>query len=149
MPDLSYYEVPVYSKLSNQELLKGTFYSRQFEDIILDGTIDITKENWSVLVNKLRHAKACFTGKHHEIIACCIARCPFVTPKINTHKISGLGEYVGVNFPELAEDADEKTVRKELIKAANNKDGIYTNLFNKMESLRANIRLKDLIKATL
>jgi hypothetical protein len=149
MPDLSYYEVPVYGKLPDQEFLKGTFYNRQFEEINLDGTIDITKENWSVLVNKLRHAKACFTGKHHEMIACCIARCPFVTPEISTHKISGLGAYIGINLPELAINADTHTVRKELVKAAKDADGIYKDLFNTMESLRSSIKLKDLIKTTL
>jgi hypothetical protein len=149
MPDLSYYEVPIYGKLPDQGFLKGTFYGRLFGDLELNGTIDITREDWGVTVNKLRHAKACLTGKHHEVIACCIARCPFVTTPVDTHKISGLGDYIGVKLPQLDVHADVQTVQKELVKASEDVNGIYSRLFQKMESIRAMVKLKDLIETAL
>lgn len=146
MPDLSYYEVPVYGKLPDQGLVKGTFYKRVFDDLELDGKINIKREDWGVIVNKLRHAKACLTGKHHEVIACCVARCPFVTTSIDTHKIAGLGSYIGENLPQVDVQADAKTVRKSLIEASKDSNGVFARLFQKMELLRATTRLKDLVE---
>jgi len=147
MPDLSYYDIPTYGMLPQKELVKGTFYGKQFLDITLDDTVDITVENWNVIVNKLRHAHACFTGKHHEIIACCIARCPFVTPKLSTHKISGLGNFIDAELLAVDNDIDSATLQHILKQAARDEVGIYAKLFDKMESLRSELRLRDFINS--
>lgn len=146
MPDLSYYEVPLLSSLGEQEFVRGTFYGTSLGEISLDTTIDIASEDWGVMVNKLRHARACLTGKHHEVIACCIARCPFVSPRIGTHKIASLGEFVNAPLVEIAPDASEDAVRQALVRAAADQDGAYARLFDHLEHMRARIRLSDLLR---
>lgn len=149
MPDLSYYEVPPHSRVQYQGFLKGTFYKGLFKEIKLDGKIDITRENWGVVVNKLRYADACLTGKHHEVMACCIARCPFVTPLIETHKISGLGDFIGQKLLEVAPNEDRSTIIKKLSIARADKDGTYRNLFDCLENIRDRIKLSNLFEKML
>ena len=75
-----------------------------------------------------------------------MARCPFVTTSIDTHKIAGLGSYIAENLPQVDVHADEKTVRKSLIEASKDSNGVFARLFQKMEFLRATTRLKDLVE---
>jgi hypothetical protein len=147
MPDLSYYEVPLLSSLGRQGFVRGTFYGTGLGKIPLDNTIDIATEDWGVIVNKLRHARACVTGKHHEVMACCIARCPFVSPKIDTHKIASLGDFVSAPLVEIAPGASEDAVRQALTRAEADPDGAYARLFDHLEDMRARTRLSDLLRA--
>jgi hypothetical protein len=144
MPDLSFYEVPVYRRLEPQGLLKGTFYGSAFREFALDGGIDVMREDWSTTVTRLRHAGAVLTGKHHEVLAACVARCPFVTPEIATHKIAGLGAFIGETLPTVAADSGLPTIRDALERAAADADGLFGRLFNRLEALRAEHRLRDL-----
>ena len=144
MPDSSFYERPAYRRLESQGLLVGTFYGSGFKDIRLDGAVDVTREDWGTTVTKLRHARAVFTGKHHEVMAACVARCPFVTPAIGTHKISGLGAFIGVELPTVTPGSDPSTVRAALERAAGDADGLFRRLFDWLEVLRAEHRLRDL-----
>ena len=41
------------------------------------------------------------TGKHHDVMAACVARRPFLFCPIPTHKIEALGEYGGVELAPL------------------------------------------------
>lgn len=145
MPDLSFYEQPVYRRLEPQGFLKGTFYGPAFRDIALDGGVDVTREDWSTTVTRLRHARALFTGKHHEVMAACVARCPFVTPAIGTHKISGLGAFIGATLPTVAPGADAPEIRAALGRAEEDADGLFRRLFSRLEGLRAERRLRDLL----
>lgn len=149
MPDLSFYEVPHYAKLGSQGLVKGTFYKGLFQTLELDNSIDVGREDWSVLVNKLRHADACITGKHHEVLACCVARCPFLTPKLDTHKVSALGAFVGAELPTIRNRATVWEVKRALRKAAVDQDNLYRDLFDAMESLREQTSLSQLITQSL
>ncbi len=145
MPDLSFYEVPVYRLLEPRRFLKGTFYGKGFRRIDLDGAIDITREDWSTTVNRLRHARACLTGKHHEVMAACVARCPFVTPRVATHKIAGLGAYLGETLPTVAAGDGPDAVQGALERAADDEGGLFARLFDRLDALRAERRLRDLL----
>jgi hypothetical protein len=149
MPDLSYYEVPLLSTLADQGFMRGTFYGTELGEIPLDTTIDIKAEDWGVIVNKLRHARACLTGKHHEVMACCIARCPFVSPGISTHKIASLGAFINAPLVEVAPNASEGAVRQALILAEADPDGVYARLFDHFEELRARMQLSDLLRSLI
>jgi hypothetical protein len=145
MPDLSYYDVPVPSRLPPQGHIRGTFYGPAFRALELDGSIDVRREDWGVMVNRLRHAGACLTGKHHEVMACCVARCPFVSIPVATHKISGLGAYAGGELPTVPPDAGEAAVRAALARAEADRDGAFARLFDRLETVRAGLRLGDLL----
>lgn len=61
---------------------------------------------WEEVVNGLRGASLYITGEHHGVIAACKARCSFVHTRINTHKITGLFTWAGVDIP-IANSYDE------------------------------------------
>jgi hypothetical protein len=143
MPNLSYYEVPPYSHLCNQSFTKGTFYGSRFGSITIDSSINIHRDDWSLVVNTLRHFRACFTGKRHEAYAACIARCPFVTPIISTHKISALGFFLGEDLPTIEDEANQGQVLDVLRLAEKDPNGLFERLFDKLEDLRRSISLKD------
>jgi len=145
MPDLSYYDCPPWSRLEPQGLVKGTFYGPAFRRLALDTAIDVEREDWSVMVNKLRHARALLTGKHHEVMAACVARCPFVTPTIATHKIAGLGDYAGVALPRVEPGCGRDAVLEALDRAEADADGTFARLFDRLETLRQSVQLRDLI----
>lgn len=145
MPDLSFYDVPLPSTLPPQGFVRGTFYGPGFRELELDAAIDIAREDWSVVVNKLRHARALLTGKHHEAMAACVARCPFVTTTIGTHKIAGLGAFVDARLPTVEPGAGAAAVRAALERAAEDPDGSFARLFDRLEELRATVRLRDLL----
>jgi len=136
IPDLSYFDVPPRSPLPPGGLVKGTFYRRAHAKMSCDTTVDVTTQDWAHLVNSLRAADALFTGKHHEVYAACIARCPFVVSAINTHKVSALGQLIDRELPIVHPDADEADIRRTLAVAAQDADGLFAALFDKMETLR-------------
>jgi hypothetical protein len=145
MPDLSYYDRPVWSRLEPTGFVKGSFYGPAFRGLELDATIDVERDDWSVMVNRLRHARALLTGKHHEVMAACVARCPFVTPAIATHKIAGLGDYAGVTLPQVAPGCGRRAVLEALDRAAADPDRVFARLFDTLEAVRDAVRLRDLV----
>jgi hypothetical protein len=145
MPDLSFYERPAWSRLEPQGLVKGTFYGPAFRKLELDASIDVQRDDWSVMVNRLRHARALLTGKHHEVLAACVARCPFVTTEIPTHKIAGLGAYAGVDLPRVEPGCGRAAVVAALEAAATDADGTFARLFDRLEAIGASVRLSDLL----
>lgn len=149
MPDLSFYEIPAWSRLEDQGFVKGTFYSRAFWDLSLDSALDVRHEDWGFLVNKLRHARALLTGKHHEVYAACLARCPFITTRLQTHKIAALGAFIGAELPTLDPDADPATVQLALEVAADDQQGVFARLFDTLERLRSDRQLAQILKALI
>lgn len=145
MPDLSFYHLPAWSWLDPVGFVKGTFYGPAFRGLELDASIDIEHDDWSVMVNRLRHARALLTGKHHEVLAACVARCPFVTPSIATHKIAGLGEYAEVTLPQIAPGCGRQAAYHALERAAADSDGIFARLFDRLEAVRDAVCLRDLL----
>lgn len=57
--------------------------------------IDIFKQNWGEVVNRLRNADVLITGRHHEMYAAIKARCRFIAVEGNTWKNRGLFETCG------------------------------------------------------
>jgi hypothetical protein len=78
-------------------------------------------------------------------MAACVARCPFVTPSIATHKIAGLGDYVGVSLPQIVPGSGPHAVRDALDAAAADSDRIFARLFDRLEAVRDSVRLRDLL----
>ena len=110
-PDFSFLNRPFHAPMRDQGILFGGFYWGQHAqesgikgaDMALrlldrQNAVDITKESWHVVVNRLRSARLLVTGKHHDVMAACVARCPFLFCPIPTHKIEALGEYGGVDL---------------------------------------------------
>lgn len=145
MPDLSFFEIPVLSTRPRTGFVKGTFYRKAFRKLELDDGIDIERQDWSVIVNRLRSADVLFTGKHHEVYAACLARCPFVAAGIATHKVEALGAFIGRELPILPADADARTVQLALTEAAADAGGLFADLFDRLEEVRAQRNLADLL----
>lgn len=61
---------------------------------------------WNIVVQNLRGSQVYITGQHHGVYAACKARCPFAACRVNTHKLTSLFEWAGVNIP-LATTPDE------------------------------------------
>lgn len=61
--------------------------------------LNIFKQSWSELVNRLRSSELLITGRHHEMYAACVARCKFVTVPGNTWKNEGLLASAGAIIP--------------------------------------------------
>ena len=59
--------------------------------------IDIFKQDWNSIVNRLRHAQLLITGRHHEAYAALKARCKFIVLPGNTHKNEGIYLNAGVS----------------------------------------------------
>lgn len=55
--------------------------------------------DWSYLVNSLRGVALYVTGQHHGVYAASRARVPFALFRVNTHKLSGLFTWAGVDIP--------------------------------------------------
>jgi hypothetical protein len=146
MPDLSFYARPAWSRLEPQGFVKGTFYGPAFRGLELDAIVDVTRDDWSVMVNRLRHARALLTGKHHEVVAACIARCPFVTPAIATHKIAGLADYAGVVLPQVVPGCGRRAVLEALERAAADEEAVFARLFDALDAACDAVRLRDLLR---
>ena len=52
--------------------------------------IDIFKQDWNEIVNRLRHCDLLVTGRHHEAYAAIKAKCKFIVLPGNTHKNEGI-----------------------------------------------------------
>jgi len=85
--------------------------------------------NWQTVVGELCHASLYITGQHHGVYAACKARCPFVCGKVNTHKLSSLFEWAGVNIPFFT-TADECL---EQVRTVNDRQGEFEKLFTFLE----------------
>lgn len=123
-PDLSIKNVPPLAPMRPQGVLFGGFYWQQharasaipleriaLRNILSDNRISLTEEPWHVVVNRLRSADLLITGKHHEVLAACLARCPFLYCPIETFKIDALGEFTGTPLSPL----DLSTCEQELV----------------------------------
>lgn len=149
MPDLSFYDIPQVSTLPQAGMIKGTFYRKAHVDCELDGSINIARQDWSTIVNILRQSDALFTGKHHEVYAACVARCPFVVSAIDTHKVAALGDLIGRPIPSVAKDANTAAIRAALKQAQADADGTFALLFDRLEELRAAHDLSTMFKALI
>ena len=82
--------------------------------------INIFKEDWNSIVNRLRHAELLVTGRHHEAYAALKARCKFIVLPGNTYKNEGI--YLNAGVPPIDSLDDIQDVL----------DGQYDREFNKI-----------------
>tara|TARA_B100000497_G_C7665595_1_gene401271 strand:- start:545 stop:1303 length:759 start_codon:yes stop_codon:yes gene_type:complete len=69
--------------------------------------INIFKEDWNSIVNRLRHAKLLVTGRHHEAYAAIKAECEFIVLPGNTHKNEGIYLNAGVSPINSIDDIED------------------------------------------
>ena len=67
--------------------------------------IDIFRQDWNEVVNRLRNADLLITQRHHEMYAAIKAHCRFLVEEGNTWKNRGLAETVGAKLPSTIEEA--------------------------------------------
>lgn len=96
VPYQQYDHVEVYE---GQQWKQKDFVSTKYHPI------NIFKQDWNEMVNRLRHAELLITGRHHEMYAAIKARCRFIVSEGNTWKNRGLLATVGVKLPTTPEEA--------------------------------------------
>jgi len=89
VPDLSVRtEVPIEDK-EYVKIYKGqSFYGEPIQGNYPE--INIFKDSWNDIVNKLRNSDLLITGRHHEMYAAIKARCRFIAYPGNTWKNEGV-----------------------------------------------------------
>jgi hypothetical protein len=158
-PDFSSRAVPPLATMVPQGILFGGFYWQQHgraagvapNTIALkgmegDGEIDITRENWHTVVNRLRHASLLVTGKHHDVMAAIVARCPFLFCPVKTHKIEALGRFAGIALLPVDMTLTESQYRDRFQQAIG-MTGHYGQLFDAIDTANSAFDLEATLKA--
>ena len=98
-PDLSYFnQVPV-QEFAHVTVYEGQYFFKGRDETGGYPRLDIFKQSWHELVNRLRNADLLITGRHHGMYAACVAKCKFITKPGNTWKNEGLLASAGVVIP--------------------------------------------------
>lgn len=105
----------------------------KISDIGEDSRADIFGQTWIELVDTLAQSRLFVTGRHHELYAACVARCPFVVLEGNSHKNSGLIETACVFIPCLGMDATAAEIL-EAIDRVRYYEEEYQRLFDFLEN---------------
>lgn len=135
--DLSYFG-PIKNcdfKDFNNKIVVGDFFHANLVNLNRFSKYDrlnIFENEWDFIVNSLKTAKLYITGRHHGVYAACKARIPFVVHKSNTHKVSGLFKWAGVDIP-IAENTDD--IFDNINWAKKNLD-VYEKLFKFMDNCK-------------
>ena len=97
-PDRSIIPSVPFKDYSPVRMYQGIRFDSKVESFKLEcPQINIFKEDWNSIVNKLRHAELLVTGRHHEAYAALKARCKFIVLPSNTYKNEGIYLNAGVN----------------------------------------------------
>lgn len=97
VPDCSYFVRVPPEQYDYVQIYEGQYWNEKSSENY--PIINIFKESWEVIVNKLRNADLLITGRHHEMYAACKAKCRFLAKEGNTWKNKGLLDTVGANIP--------------------------------------------------
>lgn len=92
-------------------------------------SVSLLRNTWEDVVHGLWSCDVYITGQHHGVLAACKARCPFVPVRVNTHKVTGLFEWAGVDIPIAT---NLKEIRDGVDWAEKHKD-VFEKLFDFME----------------
>lgn len=79
-----------------------------------DSRADIFCQTWTDLIDTLTQSQLFVTGRHHELYAACVARCPVVVLEGNSHKNSGVMQTAGVQIPCLDMNAGQEQICRAL-----------------------------------
>ena len=130
------------SKSKSKTYVKGGFFSSPNIDFdqILNAYTKISIHNyshWCDYLDDLDGADTLITGYHHEVIAACKLRIPFIAYKGNTDKILGIIKHADVNI-DVAETPEQliDNIKKPI------DINEYNKLFDFMESQKP-FELKD------
>ena len=103
------------------KMYQGIRFDSKVESFNLEcPKINIFKEDWNSIVNRLRHAELLVTGRHHEAYAALKAGCKFIVLPGNTYKNEGI--YLNAGVPPINSLEDIQDVL----------DGQYDREFNKI-----------------
>ena len=96
-PDRSIIPYVPFKDYSPVIMYQGNRFDSKVDSFKLDcPKINIFKEDWNSIVNRLRHAKLLITGRHHEAYAALKAKCKFIVLPGNTYKNEGIYLNAGV-----------------------------------------------------
>lgn len=95
-PDRSILSDVPYIKYPQQKIYKGQWFISPFEITLPYKEINIFKQSWNEIVNRLRHAELLVTGRHHEAYAAIKAKCKFIVLPSNSYKNEGIYLNAGV-----------------------------------------------------
>lgn len=98
-PDLSYLNKVDLKEFQHVPVYEGQYFFKGRDETGGHPRIDIFKQSWSEIVNRLRNSDLLITGRHHEMYAACVAKCKFLTKPGNTWKNEGLLASAGVVIP--------------------------------------------------
>ena len=91
VPDRSILPHVPFKDYSPVRMYQGNRFDSKVESFKLEcPKVDIFKQDWNSIVNKLRHAELLVTGRHHEAYAALKARCKFIALPGNTYKNEGI-----------------------------------------------------------
>ncbi len=120
-PDRSILPPVPFEDYSPVRMYQGIRFDSKVESFNLDcPKINIFKQDWNSIVNRLRHAELLVTGRHHEAYAALKARCKFIVLPGNSHKNEGIYLNAGV-YPINSLDKIQDVL-----------DGEYDREFNKL-----------------
>lgn len=128
--DCSYYVSVPEVKYGRVEVYEGQYFKNNIKFQQPKGRfkrIDIFKQPWDEIVNRLRNSELLITGRHHEMYAACVAKCRFIAYPGNTWKNEGLLQSAGVNIPHNIDEI-----------LAGKYDAEYEKLWSYMDKFKIN-----------
>ena len=106
VPDRSMLAEVPYEKYDHCSVYEGQYWGKEGKNKqSIYPRINIFKQEWNEIVNRLRHCDLLLTGRHHEMYAAIKAKCRFIATEGSTWKNVGLAETVGAKLPTTVEQA--------------------------------------------
>ena len=96
IPDRSIIPEVPYEKYEWNKVYQGQWFYNDPDLSPPVPKINIFKQEWNEIVNRLRHCNLLITGRHHEAYAAIKAKCKFIALSGNTHKNEGIYLSAGV-----------------------------------------------------
>jgi hypothetical protein len=94
-PDRSIIPDVPYEKYNYTQVYQGQWFHTDTQDTGFP-KLNVFKQPWNEIVNRLRHCDLLVTGRHHEAYAAIKAKCNFIVLTGNTHKNEGIYLNAGV-----------------------------------------------------
>lgn len=101
-PDRSMIPDVEYKEYKHVDIYRGQYFNRERKNDYPE--INIFKQEWNEVVNRLRHSNLLLTGRHHEMYAAIKARCKFIVCKGNSWKNESLLNQFGLDVNMSIQD---------------------------------------------